>query len=354
MHALAEFILAYDESEAEQASKAAEDAKEPSKEVPKASPSGRTAAKAAKSQAHAGSRPSEPSAPSLSAILAGAALTPSMLPALVRNFAPGDGPMRSMACVRQHDAQEFCMYLIDALHQELEGLALRRGLQAEAGEAEEALGDEWLTQRRSRAVRQRDVGLAARTPTLAHALFQGVLESSVAASGQPLSITRQPFTVLGLHIANPKVRSLADAMSVLTERELILGYRPSKSKQPVDATKRLSIYSLPPVLVLHLMRFGFGIAGTTKIERYIAFEQELEICSSWLSRDSKDRGTTYELFACVTHHGKTVTSGHYTADVLQTDGRWLRYDDAAVCRVHPRTVLGGKPYILFYRAKTCK
>lgn len=205
MHALAEFILAYDESEAEQASKAAEDAKEPSKEVPKASPSGRTAAKAAKSQAHAGSRPSEPSAPSLSAILAGAALTPSMLPALVRNFAPGDGPMRSMACVRQHDAQEFCMYLIDALHQELEGLALRRGLQAEAGEAEEALGDEWLTQRRSRAVRQRDVGLAARTPTLAHALFQGVLESSVAASGQPLSITRQPFTVLGLHIANPKV-----------------------------------------------------------------------------------------------------------------------------------------------------
>lgn len=138
-------------------------------------------------------------------------------------------------------------------------------------------------------------------------------------------------------------------MSVLTERELILGYRPSKSKQPVDATKRLSIYSLPPVLVLHLMRFGFGIAGTTKvrgslgvescrhcftvarslqpfdssaqIERYIAFEQELEICSSWLSRDSKDRGTTYELFACVTHHGKTVTSGHYTADVLQTDGR---------------------------------
>lgn len=32
----------------------------------------------------------------------------------------------------------------------------------------------------------------------------------------------------------------------------------------------------------------------------------------------------------MSHHGKQAGAGHYTADVKQPDGRWLRFDDASV------------------------
>jgi Ubiquitin carboxyl-terminal hydrolase len=35
----------------------------------------------------------------------------------------------------------------------------------------------------------------------------------------------------------------------------------------------------------------------------------------------------------VSHHGKNPNAGHYTADVRQPDGRWLRFDDATVTSV---------------------
>ncbi len=41
--------------------------------------------------------------------------------------------------------------------------------------------------------------------------------------------------------------------------------------------------------------------------------------------------------------------GHYTSDVLQPDGRWLRFNDAVVDLVAEGTVLVEKPYLLFYQ-----
>ncbi len=41
--------------------------------------------------------------------------------------------------------------------------------------------------------------------------------------------------------------------------------------------------------------------------------------------------------------------GHYTSDVLQPDGRWLRFNDAVVDLVAEGTVLAEKPYLLFYQ-----
>lgn len=43
------------------------------------------------------------------------------------------------------------------------------------------------------------------------------------------------------------------------------------------------------------------------------------------------------------------TGGHYTADVLQPDGRWLRFNDAVVDAVNEAAVLAERPYLLFYQ-----
>lgn len=41
--------------------------------------------------------------------------------------------------------------------------------------------------------------------------------------------------------------------------------------------------------------------------------------------------------------------GHYTADVLQPDGRWLHFNDAAVSSVPVSQVLSERAYMLFYQ-----
>ena len=43
------------------------------------------------------------------------------------------------------------------------------------------------------------------------------------------------------------------------------------------------------------------------------------------------------------------TGGHYTADALQHDGRWLRFNDAEVDAVPLDAVLSERPYLLFYQ-----
>ncbi len=43
---------------------------------------------------------------------------------------------------------------------------------------------------------------------------------------------------------------------------------------------------------------------------------------SWLAADSGERNVEYELVSTVVHHGKAISSGHYTADVRQPDDRW--------------------------------
>jgi ubiquitin C-terminal hydrolase len=41
--------------------------------------------------------------------------------------------------------------------------------------------------------------------------------------------------------------------------------------------------------------------------------------------------------------------GHYTAHVLQEDGRWLHFNDAAVSFVAQGQVLNERPYLLVYQ-----
>ena len=69
---------------------------------------------------------------------------------------------------------------------------------------------------------------------------------------------------------------------------------------------------------------------------------------AWLSANSFERSSDYELIATVSHHGKSISSGHYTADVRQPD-RWLRFDDGNVSEVSQQAVLTDRPYLLFYQ-----
>lgn len=83
---------------------------------------------------------------------------------------------------------------------------------------------------------------------------------------------------------------------------------------------------------------------------------ECRIQHNLLADDCEQRrqgGAGYELIATVSHHGRTPASGHYTADVKQPDGEWLRFDDDYVTHVNLPQVLSRdtETYVLFYEMK---
>lgn len=55
--------------------------------------------------------------------------------------------------------------------------------------------------------------------------------------------------------------------------------------------------------------------------KQVAFPPRLKMKRAWLASDSGERNVEYELVSTVVHHGKTISSGHYTADVRQPDDR---------------------------------
>lgn len=291
-------------------------------------------------------------------VLGGKAIGSGLIVDLIHRFSPRQERL-SAGDVEQEDAHEFLHFLLDAMHEELLNLRKTRGEPAQASEGEDTGAgavdagedddDGWLVQSGKRAVRQQEVSASpAEASTVVTSLVEGKLATSVSCAGAPPSVTVHPFKVIGLPISADAVKTISDAIEELTAAETIAGYKPTSDSTPREAAKMERFSHLPNLLVLHLMRFQFT-GRSAKVNKFVAFEPKLPIRTAWLAQGSKERGVVYELVATVTHHGKSIGSGHYTADVVQPDGRWLRFDDGNVFWVGYNTVLAERPYLLLYQ-----
>jgi len=284
-----------------------------------------------------------------------------MLDVVVRLFSPASADGAAYGARDQEDAQEFLTFLLDGAHSEILKLRALYGLSPDAPSAAPhapssapaaADGDGWeRVGRNNRSAVTREVAVGRGPPTAVSGLFAGQLCSTVRADNMKPSATVQPFVVLQLDIAGADVRTVPDALAGMARAEEVQGYRAEGSKHASVAHKTTRLQQLPPVLVLHLMRFAYADDGTiSKISRPIAFTRELRVKSAWISATAPESrsGATYNLVSCVTHHGKSPQGGHYTADVRQPSGEWLRFDDERVGAVREADVLGQEAYLLFY------
>jgi len=259
----------------------------------------------------------------------------------------------------QEDAQEFLQFLVDAAHEEVMKLRKELGLDEEQdhthGADEE---EEWSQVQKGKknryAVTRGTEDLGGRS--VLSSIFRGSMKSQVKAKTPgttPPSITVQPFTMLHLDISSNSVRSIDDALDVLTASETIHGYRVKGVNEAVEAEKSIKLSKLPQVLVLHLMRFSFGVQGSSKLHHPVAFGPMLKLKPSWMSEDCPGRkNAEYKLIATVIHHGRNSTGGHYTSHVLQPDGQWLHFNDAHVSVVSQHHVLSERTYLLVYQKLT--
>ncbi|XP_033626234.1 ubiquitin carboxyl-terminal hydrolase 10-A-like [Asterias rubens] len=283
---------------------------------------------------------------------------------------------------RQEDAEEFLGCLLNGLHEEM--LALMKfyapakyedpnvqatvktnGLpeQTNHTKVEEEEGedeaDEWeqVGPRNKSSITR--VAHFNRSPL--YDIFGGQMRSALHQQGSKESATLQPFFTLQLDIQSDKIWTVREAIENLGSKEALHGFTCNKTKQEVEASRRISLEELPPVLTLHLKRFVYDKSGgCQKVMKKLDYGVDLEINRDLLSPNIKSKvyigQRTYKLFAVVYHTGKEASGGHYITDVFHAGSNsWLRLDDSIVKPVRVTHVIkplqAYTPYLLFYRRR---
>lgn len=110
----------------------------------------------------------------------------------------------------------------------------------------------------------------------------------------------------------------------------------------VCARKETSIWSSPPILIIHLKRFQQTLSGNRKLETHVSFPSEFELPSDQFR-------CRYRLFAVDEHVG-CMNSGHYIARVYcETKCSWYRFSDSTFDTCTEQSVHSPNAYVLFYQ-----
>ncbi|UMM18184.1 hypothetical protein L5515_014365 [Caenorhabditis briggsae] len=161
---------------------------------------------------------------------------------------------------------------------------------------------------------------------------------------------------------------LTQMLSLFSETERL---KPEESwycstcKEHVEATKRLQLYRLPPVLIIQLKRFVYtafthqtSVHRRSKDDRTVEYPLESLDMSPFLSETSPSHNSTmYDLTGVVCHSGSSYF-GHYISlgrladfDSSKTKIEWRKFDDSMVDRVPSGHVQTNEAYLLFYKLR---
>ncbi|XP_053939647.1 ubiquitin carboxyl-terminal hydrolase 43 [Cuculus canorus] len=156
--------------------------------------------------------------------------------------------------------------------------------------------------------------------------------------------------------------TLDECFQLYTKEEQLApddAWRCPHCKVPQRGTVKLSLWTLPDILIIHLKRFGQVAARGHKLSTLVRFPlRGLDMAPHMAQRGcaprhppNSPRNALYDLYAVCYHHGG-MHGGHYTASCRNAlDGRWYRFDDSRVVRVRETELRARSAYILFYQRR---
>uniref|UniRef100_UPI00398F2DB1 ubiquitin carboxyl-terminal hydrolase 31 n=1 Tax=Pristiophorus japonicus TaxID=55135 RepID=UPI00398F2DB1 len=174
----------------------------------------------------------------------------------------------------------------------------------------------------------------------------------------------------------PQTYTLSQCFHLYTKEEQLApddAWRCPHCKQLQQGSIKLSLWTLPDVLIIHLKRFKQEEDKRTKLQNLVRFpltgldmtphvvkrsQSSWSLPSHWspwrrpygLGRDPEDY--LYDLYAVCNHHG-TMQGGHYTAYCKNSvDGLWYCFDDSEVQQLLDEDVCKQTAYILFYQRRS--
>lgn len=205
----------------------------------------------------------------------------------------------------QHDVQELCRVLFDALSQSSKPLALKL--------------DGLFSGRMEHYIRCAD----DRFPT-----------ANIISEG-PAPESRRDEVYFDLQVQIQGCNSLEQALRQLVEPEMLDGDNQwfcEALNCKVDAKKGVSLKNTPPILCLQLMRFIFDLQTMSrkKLNEQVAIPLVMDL-EYLFEPGTVQHSTTYALSALCLHSG-TTHGGHYRAYVQDetVGGVWFEANDAVV------------------------
>ncbi|XP_067315619.1 ubiquitin carboxyl-terminal hydrolase 43a isoform X2 [Pseudorasbora parva] len=137
-------------------------------------------------------------------------------------------------------------------------------------------------------------------------------------------------------------------------------------KQMQQGMVKMSLWTLPDILILHLKRFRqvgkrrnklstlirFPVSALDMTPHVVKRSQSMKNLAPWPSTwKHGDTDFLYDLYAVCNHHGG-MHGGHYTAYCRNSvDGHWYSYDDSSVEIVPEEELCTRGAYILFYQRR---
>ncbi|KAL1568811.1 ubiquitinyl hydrolase 1 [Salvia divinorum] len=121
-------------------------------------------------------------------------------------------------------------------------------------------------------------------------------------------------------------------------------------KEHRQASKKLDLWRLPDILVIHLKRFSYSKWLKNKLDTNVDFPiQNLDVSKYVKSIDASAGRHMYELYGISNHYGG-LGGGHYSAYCKLIDGenRWYHFDDSHVSPVSESEIKTSAAYLLFY------
>jgi len=118
--------------------------------------------------------------------------------------------------------------------------------------------------------------------------------------------------------------------------------------------KKIDLWRLPTILVIHLKRFSFSKFFRDKIDTFVDFPLE-GLDMGPVTIGPKDKPTVFDLIAVSNHYGG-LGGGHYTAFSKLSrvqGGGWFSFDDSHCSPAVEANVKSPAAYLLFYKRREC-
>ncbi|KAF0314057.1 Ubiquitin carboxyl-terminal hydrolase 8 [Amphibalanus amphitrite] len=168
------------------------------------------------------------------------------------------------------------------------------------------------------------------------------------------SATFETFSLLSLPLALPSAgrASLYHCLDQYVRGDLINDWSCPKCRRRHDVYKKLDLWRLPPVVILHLKRFSFAGSTARKAHAQVSFPlRDLDLSQLAIGPHPDSHSLVYDLYGVVEHHG-SQHSGHYTAYCFnQPAASWLFIDDTVVKESSAASVRDATAYLLCYSAR---
>jgi len=155
--------------------------------------------------------------------------------------------------------------------------------------------------------------------------------------------------------------NIYDCINLFTRKEKLEkdnAWYCSRCKGHKEALKKMEIYKVPSILILHLKRFktskgshigSFYWGQGKKITVPIDFPIEGLDLNGYILNGEKN--AIYDLYAVSNHYGG-LSGGHYTAFAKNPiNGQWYDFNDSRVSPASEKEIVGSAAYVLFYKRR---